>query len=204
MLFGTRVTYVNPDNAHQEEIIVSRDKGHRYNFRLDNGMEITVLPTTLSLSKSVDPEAPVVPEKLIQSIKATIGDTETTCFEQPTNLPLDNPQKELLHWHIRLGHISLDTLCLYAKYGILPRHLANVKLNPLCACCVFGRAHKKTWRTSSDVNPICKPQDNKPGDCVSVDQIVSGQLGFVPQGSGELTGHRIQGATVFVDNASHL
>ena len=37
-----------------------------------------------------------------------------------------------------------------------------------------------------------------------MDQIVSGQLGFVPQGSGALTGQRIQGATVFVDNASNF
>ena len=100
MLFGTRVTYVNPDNVHQEGIVVSRDKGNGYNIRLDTGLELTVLPATLSLSKSVDPVAPIVPKQVIESINSTIGDADTSCSEQPSNQLLENPQKELLRWHI--------------------------------------------------------------------------------------------------------
>ncbi|MEY3108605.1 MAG: hypothetical protein RL730_956, partial [Actinomycetota bacterium] len=42
----------------------------------------------------------------------------------------------------------------------------------------------------------------RPGDCVSVDQMVSAQPGLLPQEKGKLTRARIWGCTVFVDHAT--
>ena len=42
----------------------------------------------------------------------------------------------------------------------------------------------------------------KPGDCVSVDQLESRDLGFVAQLKGKLTKSRYKAATVFVDQHS--
>ncbi len=44
----------------------------------------------------------------------------------------------------------------------------------------------------------------KPGECVSVDQMTSTQLGFVAQLKGKLTKKRYRCATVFVDHFSRL
>ena len=51
--------------------------------------------------------------------------------------------------------------------------------------------HTKPIRSKDDVNT---------GDCVSTDQIVSGQPGLVPQMSGYLTRDQIWGITLFVDH----
>jgi hypothetical protein len=42
----------------------------------------------------------------------------------------------------------------------------------------------------------------KPGDGVSVDQIISAQPGLIPQMAGFLTSKRIWGCTMFVDHVS--
>ena len=66
----------------------------------------------------------------------------------------------------------------------------------------MAHAHKRPWRTKAGPSSIRKDEQNFPGGCVSVDQIVSGQTGMVPQTSGFWTVERFVGATVFVDNYS--
>ena len=51
-------------------------------------------------------------------------------------------------------------------------------------------------------NSIQKPDQTKPGDGVSVDQIVSAQPGLIPQMAGFLTSKQIWGCTTFVDHVS--
>ena len=91
-----------------------------------------------------------------------------------------------------------------AKLGILPKELANVPI-PMCASCQFGKATKKPWRTKGPPGQASKlvPID-KPGDCVSVDQLESPTPGFIGQIKGRLTTDRYSCATVFVDHFSRL
>jgi hypothetical protein len=44
----------------------------------------------------------------------------------------------------------------------------------------------------------------KPGECVSVNQMVSTQVGFLAQLKGKLINRRFYGATIFVDHYSRL
>jgi hypothetical protein len=78
-------------------------------------------------------------------------------------------------YHVRLGHLPFDRIQLAAKQGILPTHIAT-----------------------------CHVPATKPGDVVSVDQLISKTPGLVAQSTGTLTKRRHTVATIFVDQASGL
>ena len=54
-----------------------------------------------------------------------------------------------------------------------------------------------------DTRHYSQESETEPGDCVSIDQIVSAQPGIIPQIYGYLTNIRIWGATVFVYYVSY-
>ena len=116
-------------------------------------------------------------------------------------------QAELLRWHYRLGHLAFSKLKQLALAGEIPKHLAKVT-PPACAGCLYGTMTKIPWRSKISK----KDQDNKsevfeavvPGQCVSVDQMVSTQLGFFAQMKGRLTKKRYKGATIFIDHFSRV
>ncbi len=112
-----------------------------------------------------------------------------------------NNQAKLMHWHCRLGHLSFSKLKQLAFNGKIPWRLAKVK-PPACTRCLFGAMTKVPWRgqeTSSEVFVATKA-----GQCVSVDQLISMQVGFIAQLKGTLTKKNYTAATVFVDHYSRL
>ena len=86
-----------------------------------------------------------------------------------------------------------------ARAGLIPKELANVD-PPTCPGCAYGKAHRKSWRTKGKQKRI-KPA-TRPGQVVSVDQLISPIAGFVPTHRGKPTLARYLGATVFVDHLS--
>ena len=87
------------------------------------------------------------------------------------------------------------------KFGILPKKfLALHDSQPLYTSCLFGKAHRKGWKTKGYGRHIIRRGgDNKPDTGTSTDQLVSSQAGLVPQTSGRLTGSRIWVADVMID-----
>ena len=77
-------------------------------------------------------------------------------------------QALLIAYHEQLGHTSFAQLQELAKQGIIPKKLASVP-PPKCPSCLYGKAHKKLWRTHQ-VNPKIKPS-TIPGAVVSIDQL---------------------------------
>ena len=63
-------------------------------------------------------------------------------------------------------------------------------------------SHRRPWRSKSTPKTIRKDTETKPGDCISIDQLVSAQPGLIPQMTGFLTNMRIWGATIFVNHVS--
>ncbi len=113
---------------------------------------------------------------------------------------IDN-QAKLMRWHYRIGHLAFSNPKQLALNGEIPRHLAKVK-PPVCAGCLFGAMTKVPWRgqeTSSEVFVATKA-----GQCVSVDQLISTQVGFIAQLKGTLTKKHYTAATVFIDHYSQL
>ncbi len=74
---------------------------------------------------------------------------------------------------------------------------------PLCVACQFGAAHCRLWRLKKDGSgSIRRPEHVKPGDGVSMDQVVLAQPGLIPQMSGFLTSRQIWGYTTCCDHLS--
>jgi hypothetical protein len=113
-------------------------------------------------------------------------------------------QEEMLSYHYRLHHEPFPKLITLAEKGEIPKRLASLKGRcPLCIPCLFGKAHKRPWRSKSkESHPIRKKSDDHPGARASMDHLVSAQPGLIPQITGNLTGQRINGATVIVDHYS--
>ena len=88
-----------------------------------------------------------------------------------------------------------------AKRGILPRRLANCPV-PICTVCLYGSAKKRAWREKTSDKDGVKHVCTKPGEYVSVDQLISPTPGLVAQGRDSMTKNRYTTATVFVDHAT--
>ncbi len=68
--------------------------------------------------------------------------------------------------------------------------------------CIFGTAHCKPWHSKGEKGSIRKHNDNAPGKCVSINQMISAQPGLIPQMAGFLTNLRIWAAKIFADHFS--
>ena len=74
---------------------------------------------------------------------------------------------------------------------------------PVYVSCQFGNSHRRPWQTKGKASgSIHNPGHIKPGDGVSMDQIVSTQPDLIPQMSGFLTNRRIWGCTTFCYHVS--
>lgn len=89
--------------------------------------------------------------------------------------------------------------------GELPaKFLALKDKTIICPSCVIGNMKKKPWRYKNDSSTIRKIDEDFPGACVSVDQLVSKQPGLVPRQDGKHSLHRITGATVYHDHFTNF
>ena len=91
-----------------------------------------------------------------------------------------DPQAELMRWHYRLGHLPFNDLKELAENGEIPKKLAKVN-PPKCAGCLFGAMTKVPWRTKGKESGKQVFNASRPGQVVSVDQMISTQPGFVAQ-----------------------
>jgi hypothetical protein len=108
-----------------------------------------------------------------------------------------------MHWHYRLGHITSDKLKQLALNGKIPKKLAHIK-PPKCAGCLFGAMTKIPWCGTESKSSHKVFGATKPGEMVSVNQMVSTEVGFFAQLKGKLTKKRYQCCTIFVDHYSRL
>ena len=71
-------------------------------------------------------------------------------------------------------------------------------LSTICAGCAFGAMTKVPWRKRDASGTVFKA--TKPRKCVSIDQMISTQVGFYAQLKGRLTKQCYRAATIFVDH----
>jgi len=103
--------------------------------------------------------------------------------------------------HHRFGHISFKRLQEMAKQGTVPMRLAKCPI-PLCTACMFAKATKQKWRDKTRLAGDEVEKVSRPGQVVSVDQMVSPTPGLIAQMTGFLTSKRYKYATVYVDQYS--
>ena len=90
-----------------------------------------------------------------------------------------------------------------AQIGILPKRLAKCPV-PTCSACLYAKASKRPCRTKTSRNKDEVLDKPKPGQVVSVDQMVSPTPGFMAQMTGKLTTQRYKYATIYVDQGLWL
>lgn len=150
---------------------------------------------------SIESTYPV--EENIEDFNHNISNQESrvSTIETDEEVAAATPYADLLRWHYRLGHMSFNKIKAMSRAGLLPKNLANVQ-NPKCACCYYGKAHRKPWRTRAQPRRI--KVATKPGEVVSVDTLQSSTPGFIGILKGILTKRRYNYATIFVDHFSDL
>ena len=143
------------------------------------------------------------------------------CVLQEQNQNLTPAQKQLLKWHCKLGHLSLQRVQQLLRSGALghnPLTKAAGRLNldksPLiCGSCAFGKAKRKASRPKrlkQDDLPSIKleekvlSKDNLiPGQKVSMDHFIVSTPGRLFTSRGRESHDRMfKGGVIFVDHAS--
>lgn len=116
---------------------------------------------------------------------------------------LSKDQQELLDIHEKTNHcISIKELQLMAKEGKLPNRLSTCN-PPLCPSCLYGKAHKRPWRTKGKHRRhIRRECDTLPGKATSSDTFEATVPGLIPQSTGKLMRDKFSAGTVFVDHAT--
>ena len=122
--------------------------------------------------------------------------------EEEERQPLSDSQL-MIQYHHQFGHVSFEKLRSMAKQNIIPRRLAKVQ-TPMCTACCFAKATRRQWRDKRRKDWTNKKQATRPGQIISVDQLVSPSPGFIAQMTGILTKQRYKYATVYVDQYSGL
>ena len=105
------------------------------------------------------------------------------------NYNLSNPQKELLLWHYRLGHVGLHWLqdLMRKEKGpvgsqsegpfIPTKHATTKSCNhPHCAACLMAKQHRTglgSKHVSNKADMVIHCDATKPGSHISTDQWVS-------------------------------
>ena len=146
------------------------------------------------------------------SLNATISEVHQQ------NHNLSEPEKELLRWHQRLGHMSMKRVQFLMRTGVLAHtqatrrlHTAACQLNshPRCAACQFGKQTRrptpgKTVTAVRDRAGVLKAGDLVPGQKVSVDHFVCSTKGRLLSSRGKTADHEMySGGALFVDHASN-
>lgn len=88
-----------------------------------------------------------------------------------------------------------------ARRGIIPHRLAKCPV-PACTACMYGKAIKRKWRDKNADNQAEAYVPTRPGEVVSVDQMISATPGLIAQMTGWPCKARYKCATVFMDQAS--
>ena len=70
--------------------------------------------------------------------------------------------------------------------------------------CVFAKAKRRNWRGRGDPDSLRSATQVNPGDCISIDQVISVHPSLVPRIDGHHSRDRIHHGTVFFDNVSTL
>ena len=110
--------------------------------------------------------------------------------------------REFLKLHYKMGHMSFAKMQIMAKQGTIPAAFAKCEI-PVCTACMFAKQTRRPWQSKQAKNyHIQKP--TKPGEVVSVDQMVSPTPGLIAQMTGMLTRKRYKYTTVYVDQETRL
>ena len=149
--------------------------------------------------------------KAIEALSATLS------VVSASNVNLTEPQKELLRWHFRLGHLSFKRILFIMRSGVLAlsqqqRRLhstvCNLKHLPKCAACLYGKQTRRpapgqVTSVVRDRQGVLKQDNLVPGQRIAVDHFVCSTKGRLFTSRGKTADSEMfSGGCLFVDHAS--
>ncbi len=199
--FPGRGRIIDEPELVPEEFVAEENVNYWKDMSLSEGANVdnrTVKTANLPL-----PPMQEEPSRVTRQGPLTFDPSPPTKEAKDVQLSATNELAELMQWQYHLGHLTFPRLKQLALNGKIPKKLANV-LPTKCAGCLFGAMTKLPWQgkeTKADHEVFVA---TKPGECVSVDQMTSTEVGLYAQLKGKLTKKHYKCATVFINHFSCL
>jgi hypothetical protein len=176
----------------------------------------TFLPLGYTSPHKVNPQVHKAKSDKQDHLKILPGSASLT---EGVNFNLAEPEKEILKWHYRLGHVGMRRIQWLFRQNVLNTsertrrlQLAASKLScgPLCTACQYSKQRRKTSPGSMKRNDTTnfgalKKDKMFPGQQVSVDHFFSSSKGRLIHTYGkEAESQKYMGGCIFVDHSSGL
>jgi hypothetical protein len=207
----------------RRETVLQYDPGHRYtddesvlvpeefvaeeniNFHKDVSVSegVNADNETVKTSNLLLPPQDEDPSETIHRGPLTFDPLPQLKEGEDIQLAATNNQAKLMCWHYRLGHLSFPKLKQLALNSEISKKHAKVT-PPKCTDCLFGAMAKRLWQGKETKASHGVFIATKPGECISVDQMMLTEVGFYAQLKGKLTKKCYKCATIFVNHLSHL
>jgi hypothetical protein len=154
------VTYLGPNLS---------DGILKHKIRTRNNSEFLVDGVLLSSMDIPDiATIPLTPEQY-QVDLPKLTELELLQISTPQTQTLDTDQQEFMELHCKLSHLPFPAMIVLAEKGKIKKKFAKLKHRlPICMSCIFGKAHRKPWRSKGSKGSIQKETDNAPGKCVNM------------------------------------
>ncbi len=189
------------EHAVPEEFVVEEDLHRDTTKSVDMVDKDDETVCTLNL-----PSPPIKEGPSDQSIRRgplTFNPTPSETKDKASLITAADDQAKLMHWHYQLGHLNFAKLKQLALNSEITKKLAQLP-PPKCAGCLFGAMTKIPWRGKDSISSHEVFVATKLGETVSVNQMVSTEVGFFAQLKGQLTKKRYCCCTIFVNHYSRL
>jgi len=202
-------------NILHNKLILKLPEGGTLEFPYNTGNNLPLMLKSIALGQST-PKAGLQYADVLALSNADLLATYLSVSDQ-TNQNITASQKELLLLHHKLGHINLQwvqRLCSKPtsvnRIQVLSTKHPNISTveKPICTACQFAKQRRRTPATNSIQRPPSmklKQNHLQPGDCVSMDQYISGSPGRLPHTKGrESKQDKFNGGTIFTDHATNF
>jgi hypothetical protein len=189
------------DPLPKEELVVEEN----VNFKRPTSVgAVSADDDTVSASNLPPPQEEAKHPGTLQQAALTFDPSPPLKEAKEYSIEAPDNQAELMHWHYCLGHLTFKKLQQLARHGEIYERLVNVHA-PRCAGYLFGAMTKVLWsnkKAQGQVHTVFVA--TKPGECVSVDHLISTEPGFFGQAKRTITKTGYKNATIFVNRYSRL
>jgi len=152
-----RLTY-NGGVAQNVEVVAANfdaeSSAWEYDVILLDGSVLTVRKEFLSPIDEPDlVEIPIT----LDEVQAHIDKLDPATVEALLNPAAQSDKiSDFLGWHIRAGHLPFKDMATLSDHGYLPPHFKKIAQSKkvVCPSCVFGKGHRKPWRTKGKPGSI--------------------------------------------------
>ena len=137
--------------------------------------ETTITTTIEFLSHIEDTDLSNIPStnKNLRKIDSTLTPSQIQKMILPEGS--NAIRDEFLAWHYRLDHLSFTDMFILAENNYLPKKFLKLRDSQKfkCSSCIFAQMKRRPWKTGKKRGTIKSTKDEKPGESVSIDQLVS-------------------------------